>query len=160
MNIYWKYLQYVVIHKFWVFVECCRFGLVWQGIIHDWHKLLPSEFEPYARHFKGNIQSGRDKTGYYKPEDTGDPAFDLAWFLHQKRSKHHWQSWIMPTEGGIGCKAFAMPERYWKEMIADWRGAGMAQTGSRDIMKWYATNRQKLLLHPDTRQAVERTIHF
>lgn len=92
---YFRYLNYVIRHKWFVFLECCKLGIPYLGIIHDWSKVLPSEFIPYARYFYGekgdNIKKSRDKTGYYKPYDTGNSLFDFAWLLHQKRNKHHWQ---------------------------------------------------------------------
>ena len=56
---YIKYLRYLIIHKFWVFIYCCQYGLYWRGIIHDLSKFLPSEFIPYANYF------------YNKPQNNG-----------------------------------------------------------------------------------------
>ena len=98
---YLRYLWYVLRHKFFVAVACFKDGLYWQGLAHDWHKFLPREFVPYAHHFYGGghtITSRRDKTGYWKPGETGDPKFDLAWFYHQKLGKHHWQFWVSPAD--------------------------------------------------------------
>jgi hypothetical protein len=50
-------------------VECARQGIPLQGIFHDWHKFLPSEFIPYYHHFGGEIKRGRDESGYYKADD-------------------------------------------------------------------------------------------
>ncbi len=81
-------------------IECFRAGLYWRGIIHDMSKFLPSEFFPYANHFYGGIQTGRNGTGYYKPTNTGDAQFDWAWLLHQKRNSHHWQFYLLPEDEG------------------------------------------------------------
>lgn len=151
---YLKYLWYVIRHKWFVFVECWKYGIVWQGIIHDWHKLLPSEFIPYARFFYGNVgESTRDETGYYKPTDTGYLPFDLAWLHHQKLGKHHWQYWILPEDEG-GVKLLQMPEKYILELVADWKGAGKAQ-GTPNTIIWYEKNKDKMQLHPDTRERIE-----
>jgi len=141
-------------------VECFRLGLYWQGITHDISKLLPSEFFPYMEHFFGSkigISRGRNKTGYFKPVDTGDAAFDFAWLLHLKRNKHHWQYWCLPDNGG-GLKILEMPLKYRKEMLADWRGAGRAQ-GTPDTKKWYDINRHKLSLGTETRRWIEAQIN-
>lgn len=153
---YFKYLSYVVRHKYYVFIECCKLGIPWRGLVHDLSKLLPSEFIPYANFFYGNNKRIRDKTGYYKPTDTGDTAFDFAWLLHQKRNKHHWQWWILPEDKG-GVKVFPMPDVYRKEMLADWRGAGKAQ-GKPDTKAWYLANSHNMQLHPETRTWVERQL--
>ena len=49
-----KYTWYIIRHKWYVFIECCKLGIIWRGIWHDWHKFLPGEFFPYAIHFNGN----------------------------------------------------------------------------------------------------------
>ncbi|KKK95677.1 hypothetical protein LCGC14_2670380, partial [marine sediment metagenome] len=126
MKKYFQYLWYVIRHKWFVMRECFKQGIYWQGVTHDISKLLPSEFMPYMEHFYGSkigISRGRDETGYYKPTDTGDKAFDFAWLLHQKRNKHHWQWWIRYNDDGR-IAVFDMEECYVKEMICDWVGAG------------------------------------
>lgn len=55
MRKYLKYFNYVFRHKWFVFVECFKFGLLWQGLIHDWSKFLPDEFIAYANFFGNNI---------------------------------------------------------------------------------------------------------
>lgn len=155
---HFQYLWYVLRHKWFVFVECCKLGIPWRGIVHDWHKFLPSEWFAYVNFFyesDGTKKQRRDKTGYYKPDDTGDSAFDLAWFLHQKRASHHWQSWCFPdTNGKI--KIIAMPHESCLEMLADWRGAARAQGLHIDsIPEWYKMNKDKMHLHTKTRQWLE-----
>lgn len=51
--------------------------------------------------------------------------------------------------------ALPMPERYAREMVADWMGAGRAITGEWKTPKWYWENRHNMVLHPDTRAYVE-----
>jgi hypothetical protein len=155
------YSSYVIRHKWYVFLECCKLGIPIQGVIHDWHKLLPDEFVPYMNYFGNGIKTGRDKTGYYKPTDTGDSAFDYAWFTHVKRAKHHWQYWTTPRDADDleSVKVFEIPVKYRKEMVADWRGAGRAQ-GTPDVQKWYRANRCKLLLAPKTRKWIEHELGY
>jgi hypothetical protein len=132
------------------------------GLLHDNSKFRPSEWFPYAEHFFGRrsrVQGGPpEETGYYKPSDTGDAAFEFAWLLHQKRNKHHWQWWMVP-EGEGRLKVLPMPDRYRREMLADWRGAGRAQ-GTPDTPGWYDANRHKLSLHPVTREWIEQQLEF
>jgi hypothetical protein len=133
----------------------------WRGLVHDLSKFLPDEFIPYARHFynpDGTLKPDkRDKTGYYKPTDTGDPYFDYAWILHQKRNKHHWQWWILPEDNG-GTKILEMEYPYWLEMVCDWAGAGKAQNNKVGIRKWYLKNKDKMQMGPNTRSNVEDTL--
>jgi hypothetical protein len=155
-----QYLSYVVRHKLFVLAECVRAGLVVRGLIHDWHKFLPSEWFPYVEHFyganSGGIATGRDETGYYKPTDTGDAAFDFAWLLHQKRADHHWQWWVLPEDDG-GLKVIEMREDARLEMVCDWIGASMAQGhgGIEGVRWWFVQNNGKMQLGPKTRLWIE-----
>ncbi len=156
-KVFGGYLKYVLRHKWFVFLECTKRGLVWRGITHDMSKFLPSEFVPYAMHFYGNIKQGRDETGYYKPTDTGDPAFDRAWFFHQKRNSHHWQYWVFPDDADSerALIVLDMPLADRTEMLCDWKGAGRAQ-GTPDTLAWYKKNREKIILGPATRDWVDQ----
>ena len=154
---YLSYLKYVLRHKYFVFLSCCHYRLFWRGIIHDWSKFLPDEFSPYAKHFYGGINKGKDGKGYYKAEDTNvDPAFDLAWLKHQRRNKHHYQWWVLSTDEE-GIKVLEMPLQYRQEMVADWRGAGRAQ-GTPDTARWYQAHKGDILLGDDTRKWVEHEL--
>lgn len=163
---YLKYLHYVLKHKYHVNQKCKQMGLKRLGILHDWSKFRWSEFKPYTEHFYGagkqGIKEGRDNTGYYKPTDTGDADFDFAFFLHQKRNRHHWQYWVQPKDGG-GTIALKMPVKYRQEMICDWLGASKAQGHGGDlasIREWYLKNGDKMNLHGDTRKLVKKALGF
>ena len=149
-----RYLSYVLRHKWFVFLECCRLGIPLLGVFHDWSKFRPSEWLPYVRYFYGSKRVNiRDGTGYYKPTDTGDADFDLAWLWHQHRNAHHWQHWVLAEDEG-GLKVMEMPVKYRKEMLADWRGAGRAQ-GTPNTLVWYKKHKDKMRLSLDTRQWIE-----
>lgn len=157
---YSTYLGYVLRHKWYVFTAACRLGIPWRGLVHDLSKFRPSEFLPYARHFyapDGSQQTRRDKTGYYKAGLSDDEAFDRAWLLHQHRNPHHWQFWVLALDDG-GQNVLPMPGKYVLEMVADWRGAGLAQGHGDDVVPWYQANKDKMVLHPATRREVETLI--
>lgn len=159
MKRYVHYLWSVLRHKWFVLLQCCKFGIPWRGVVHDWSKFLPSEFFPYARYFytsDGLLKDIKNETGYYKPTDTGDAAFEFAWFLHQKRNRHHWQWWVLP-ENNSGVRVLPMHEKYRLEMLADWLGAGRAQ-GTPDVVRWYAKNCNKMILHASTREWIENEL--
>ena len=151
-----KYLKYVVVHRWFVFLECCKYGIPWLGIIHDISKFRPDEWFPYANFFYGKNIVIRDNTGYYKPTDTGNKRFDFAWLLHQKRNKHHLQWWILPEDEGK-LKVLPIPIKYCKEMLCDWIGAGKAQESS-SVSCWYNKNSYKMTLHRETRLWIENQI--
>lgn len=147
---YWQYIKYVVRHKWYVFIECCRVGIPLRGLLHDMSKLLPGEFIPYARYFYGK-QDLTEQEGIAEQRH-----FDLAWLHHQKRNKHHWQWWVLPEDDG-GVKVLPMPEVFRKEMLCDWKGAGKAQGYKEpgECAKWYRANKGNMQLHPDTRSWIE-----
>lgn len=162
MKKHFKYLSYVLRHKFWVGYYCFKEGLILCGIFHDWSKFLLDEWFPYANYFygkKGALHRGdrRKQAGYYKPYRTDDQKFDFAWLKHQKRNSHHWQWWTLPEDEG-GVYALPMKKKAIIEMICDWRGAGRAQGYGDNTIEWYNVNKNKMKLHHLTRQAVEKKL--
>lgn len=162
MKRYIAYFKTVMRHKKFVFQECLKLNIpIFIAIFHDWDKFLPDEFIPYAKTFNnedGSPKSIRDKSGYYAAALIKENAFDMAWLLHQKRNKHHWQWWILPLDDG-GFKAMPMSELYRKEMLADWRGAGRAY-GNPDTLAWYTKNKDNMQLHPQTRIWIEDQLGY
>lgn len=151
---YIKYFKYIIIHKFYVMIECFNEGLYYRGIVHDLSKFLPSEFVPYANHFFGNKIKDEDE----------DKDFEKAWFYHQKRNKHHWQYWIMPLDKN-GLKIITMDEPYLTEMICDWVGAEKAQGKFSpkndkylETKKWYKKNSNKMQISKNTKNKIEKKI--
>ena len=157
MRRYLSYLSYILKHKWYVMIECFKEGLYLQGILHDLSKLRPSEFIPYAKFFHnidGSLRQVRDKTGYYKPTDTGDINFDYAWFLHQKRNSHHWQYWCFPDDKK-SVKTVVIPNRILLEMICDWKGAKKVQGSNSTILGWWELNKDKMNFHLSTKKKIE-----
>lgn len=142
------YLRYVLRHKWFVFLAGLRLGVpLWQLIIHDWSKFLPGEWMAYARTFYAP-----DGSKQYDPR----PDFDFAWNRHQKRNPHHWQYWLLINDDG-SITALMMPDRYQREMLADWIGAGRA-LGKPHTAAWYATNKHKIPLNPATQRWIEAAL--
>jgi hypothetical protein len=149
---HWSYLKYVVRHKWFVFLACRKCGVSWwRAVIHDWHKFTPGEWFPYAETFY--LKDGRTQ---YKETD----GFAYAWNAHQKRGKHHYQYWMLTWDRG-DTKCLRMPEKYVREMVADWYGAGRAITGKWDALSWFnkKCQEQSLHLHPITQHEVEWLIN-
>ena len=168
MSRYWAYLKYILRHKWFVFQAGLKVKApIWQLIIHDWSKFLPSEFFPYADYFYNKERQGQEGLdaigefglaeaapwGYYIKD-----RFSVAWLLHQRRNPHHWQFWYLIQDSDPSF-AIPMPEKYAREMVADWAGAGRAITGKWEVREWYEKNSAKILIHPDTRILVEAVIN-
>lgn len=163
-----KYFQYLLIHKWYVMIECFRSGLIWLGLVHDLSKFSYKEFLPYAHFFydkDGHLNKDtQSKNGYCKPLDTGNHIFDLAWKHHLDNNKHHWQWWVKEDANGKET-ILPMQEPYLTEMICDWVGAGKAQghfSPKNDpylnVINWYTENKKKLVLADETRKKIEERI--
>lgn len=137
---YLRYLQYVTKHKWYVFLVCCKLGIPWLGIIHDWSKFLPGEFLGYTRYFYGDALN-----------------CDAAWLPHQKRNKHHWQFYVLLGDDGE-TKCLPMPDKYRREMVADLRGAERSIIGGASAADYYLKVKDKMQLHPDTRTWLEKEL--
>ena len=159
-----KYIRKVVRHKWFVFVEACKLGVPWLGITHDMSKFRLREMLPYAKYFNGEYLSAvmvMEYPGYKGPvQETVDAAFDVAWNEHQKCNRHHWQYWLLVNDNSEPqVKTLPMPEKYVREMVADWIGAGKAY-GNTDTLGWYKENKDKQVMHTATRSRVEELIGY
>jgi len=165
-KMHWNYAKYIFWHKLFVF----RAGLVlkvsiWRLLIHDWSKLLPCEWFPYAEFFYGKKKSTewfRLYSEYGAAElapwgESVQDLFDEAWLHHIHYNKHHWNYFVLVREDGDSF-ALPMPEKYVREMVADWYGAGRAIIGKWNITEWWEKHRGTIKLHPITRKLAEDLI--
>jgi hypothetical protein len=155
---HWQNLKYLVRHKWYVLRAGLKYRVWWhQLVLHDWSKLTPSEWSGYANYFFN--RDPKLKLFAEADQDTQKQAFYAAWNAHQKRNKHHWNYWVSLGDGGK-TTVLEMPERFVREMVADWAGASMAIRGFDDSINWYHVNRELIMLHPKTRQLVEKLIGY
>ena len=146
-----NYLKYVMRHKWYVFLACMRFKVnLWQAISHDWTKFTPSEWFPYVHTFY-------KKDGSKQYLESAEFAY--AWRHHQRVNPHHWQYWLLTWDRGT-TDALYMPYKYAVEMVCDWAGAGRAITGKWEYKEWYYKNKEKIILHPETRKDVEMLLQI
>lgn len=152
---YIRYFWYVLKHKYYVFMACLKYGLIWQGIIHDWSKFLPDEAVPYANYF---YNGDRRKDEFYTPTQ-GTYEFNMAWLKHQHRNPHHWQHYVLQEDSG---EVFPVkiPDKYLKEMLCDWIGAGLAKSKDANVLAWYTLNRSKMVIHRESRDWIEQEIGY
>lgn len=146
---YLNNIKYILQHKWFVF----RAGLVtgtpiWQLIVHDWSKFTRIEFKGYAEHFYGADRG--------TPNRPSSRQFVYAWVHHIHYNPHHWNYWaVVGSSGQI--KAHKMPDRYIREMVADWVGAGRSITGNwMGILTWYKQEKNRMVLEVTTRDRVEQ----
>lgn len=139
---YWKYLLYVIEHKWNVGIECVKMGMPFHAVTHDLSKFLPSEFFPYAKFFYS-----KNRTKEYKQTDENDENFQTGWCYHQKRNKHHWNYWVSVTRKDEVIP-IPMPRKYIRQMVADWRGMSRKFGGS--PAQYYRDNHHKFIMHHET----------
>lgn len=158
LKIYFKYIKQVIVHRWYVAVECWKYGLWLAPFLHDNSKLGPTEFFAYSNYFMG------DKAAWKE-------AFDYAWNHHWKVNKHHGLYWIVEIKRTSNLykgtaaekevatfKVLKMPLRYAIEMYCDWVAAGKAYTGKNDVTEWYEKNKAGMIIHADTQQFIETMI--
>lgn len=91
MRRYIAYLRYVLRHKWFVFQAGRELGVpLFNLILHDWDKFLPFMFLAYARYFYH--PDGTSKREHTTKEEKD---FLVAWFMHQRRNRHHWQWYLV-----------------------------------------------------------------
>lgn len=106
----------IIIHKYYVFQNCVKAGIVFQGIIHDLSKFSPTEFFESVKYYTGKrspIEVCKEANGYSK-----------AWLHHRGRNKHHHVYWV--DELDDGGNPIVMPYKYAIEQLCDYLGAGKA----------------------------------
>ena len=163
MTKHFKYLKYLIKHKYYVFLAGIRLKVpLFQLIIHDWSKFLPSEWIPYCNYFYGVHESRESFPKYIYVSDKitkeyWQKRFNVSWLKHIHRSPHHWQYWILREDSGA-VKLLDIPDKFILEMVADWAGAGRAIKAKWEVKEWYYKNKDKILINDDVREKVEELI--
>lgn len=140
---FFGHLKTILIHKYWVFICCCKVGMPIRGFFHDFSKFSPTEFFEGVKYYRNNTSP----INYAKK----DKGYSAAWFHHRGHNKHHYKSWMDNFDQGG--ENILMPFKYALEMICDYIAAGYAYGGKQSIyereLTWW-TNRQKqpLAMHP------------
>lgn len=153
-----RYLWYVLKHKYYVFKGGRIFGVgLWQLLIHDLSKFSRHEWTPYVNWFHRTVD--QDADGFKKQQLRED--FERALNHHFNHNPHHWEYWLLyrgklgewiPQENaGKGVVAQFMPEKYIREMLADWYGAGFAKDGVDNVVNWWQTMHNDIVLHDISR---------
>ncbi|NQU12663.1 MAG: hypothetical protein HQ561_00880 [Desulfobacteraceae bacterium] len=119
------------------------------GILHDLSIFRSSEFFSYARFFHA-----KNRTSNYRQSDEIDSDFQKGRCHHKKRNKHHWNYWVSVTRKNK-IQPIPMPEKYVKQMIADWRGISRKFGGT--AREYYEKNRDFMILQRETIGVIERT---
>lgn len=150
----WKYFLLTIKHKYFVFLAGLKLKVpLFTLLVHDWTKFLPCELPHYGRQFFGKADQPL--------------RFIQCWLHHQNSNKHHWEYWV-PRTGHNRCdppypdnQPILMPEKYIREMVADWLGASRAYEGKwPDIRewKWLENNKDRFVLHSETQKILNKVL--
>lgn len=162
MNKHLKYLRYVLVHKWFVFLYCCRFGIPWRGIKHDLSKFRPSEWFGMVEYYYTDRRQTdwftlTAKYGIWEAAPWGadvDDMYKIACKRHFNRNDHHWEHWA--SLDGKRPFSVGMPLAARKEMIADW--LSFARTRNSDPWAEYEKRKANIILRPEDREWVEEQL--
>lgn len=118
MNIikrFFGHTKTVMKHKIEVAKICFKFGLYWQGIVHDMSKFSPTEFIPSVKYYSGTrspIEAEKEDKGY-----------SIAWLHHKSKNKHHFWYWVDYDMNQVQTPV-RIPLKYVYELLADTIAAG------------------------------------
>ncbi len=137
---YLRYFFSVLRHKKFILKHGLKVGGIplWTLIIHDWSKFLPKEFFTGAKKFYGSVE---------------DRKWIEARNTHYKLNPHHWQHWI---SNGI---AKPIPEKYVREMVADWLAVSESYFTSLGTQEYIDKNYMRINLYPQTVEILKRVLN-
>ena len=141
---YIKFLKYLFKHKYLVFKECVKLGIIWRGITHDFSKFSKTEFKPYTIKY------------FSKRKPTGT-EWEQARLHHLRKNPHHYQYHVIVNDEGITVTT-EMSETDVKEMLADW--LAMSKNDKKlPLHEWYEKIKDKIILHPKSRKYLEKLLY-
>lgn len=101
---FFGHLKTILVHKYWVFICCCKVGMPIRGFFHDFSKFSPTEFFEGVKYYRDNTSP----INYAKK----NKGYSAAWFHHRGHNKHHYESWMDNFDQG-GEKSIYERELTW-----------------------------------------------
>ena len=134
--------------------SCFKLGLIKQGLLHDLSKYSPTEFLMGVKYYQGDRSPNN--------AEREDKGYTIAWLHHKGRNKHHLEYWLDYGLNGEGIVGMPMPTKYVVEMFCDRVAASKNYNRGKyhDGMplEYYQKGKAATLLHPDTRELLERLL--
>ena len=139
-----KHLKTILIHKYYVFLECKKYGLYWRGLTHDLSKYSPSELFESIKYYQGY------RSPYsYEKELYG---YALGWLHHKGRNKHHFEYWVDIKDGKF--TPIEMPYKYVLESVCDRIAACITYEKENytkeSALKYFTSRSDSFLMHEKT----------
>ena len=113
--------------------------------LHDISKWSREEYNAYDNYF------------YSKRTEKVKTEFNYAWLHHIHNNPHHWQHWVLVNDED-GTHALEMPREYVIEMICDWWAFSHKSGNLYEILDWYKSHKQNMILHENTKKLVEELL--
>ena len=146
INNIFGHIKTILIHKYYVFIYCCKLGIPYQGIIHDLSKFSPTELKESIKFY----QKGKSSPIPIIKQQNG---FSLAWQHHKGRNKHHYEYWTDNYDNGT--TTIKMPYKYVLELVADYLAAAKTYNGKnftiQQEINWWNQNKNNKLIHKETK---------
>lgn len=144
-----RHLHTVDKHRFLVFINCCKCGIPFRGLVHDLSKYSPSEFWVSARNYLGT----RSPIANERKEEYG---YSKAFIHHTRRNRHHYEYWVDVTTGDI--VLIPMPYKYALECCCDMISASMTYNKghyNRGLpLEFFLRTEERSLMHPATKEFI------
>lgn len=141
-------------HRHAVIRNCCRAGILWQGLRHDLSKYSPTEFIPGVKYYVGTRSPNE--------LERMDKGYSAAWLHHKGRNRHHFEYWsdYNPVERRVG--PVKMPLRYVIEMVCDRMAASKIYLGDKytdaSALEYFVHGKSHRVIHPETSDLCERLL--
>lgn len=136
-------------HKWFVFINCCKLGIPFIGLVHDLSKFSPSEFIKSSKYYKGTSSPVMEQR-------KNENLYSSICVHHVKRNKHHFEYRIDFYCGDLLLKS--MPYKHALEYVADVIAASRAYNGinfkhnmPRD---YFNARKDRYLMHSATKEFI------
>lgn len=115
---------------------------------HDSSKFSEEEYNAYDKHW------------YPKKAENKSLDYEYAVLHHIHNNPHHWQYWVAIDENPSDFKLLPIPERYLKEMVADWASFSMMKNDADELLKWYRENKENIYMEKESKEKLEKMIVY
>lgn len=118
---------------------------------HDASKYSEEEYTAYANyhHPEGD-----------EPTEEQKLAYDYAVLHHIHNNPHHWQYWALLDEKDEDRKLLPIPDKYIKEMIADWASFALKEKDPKKLIKWYKENRDTIHVNKESKKKLDKSVVY
>lgn len=132
-------------HRHHVFINCCKCGIPFRGLVHDLSKFSPIEFFNSSKYYVGV------SSPVYEQRKDNDLVSTIA-LHHTGRNKHHWEYWVDFHRGNIIISM--MPYKYAVEYFCDMIAASRVYSGKKNFKRenvlnyWNEKKEKYFYMHP------------